>query len=132
MRFTVTLILAAALSACGLVYKQDIQQGNVLEKEDVEALRTGMTKSQVLLLLGSPSVHSPFHADRWDYINTFAKRGGKPDTQRRLSLDFENERLVTVSGDYLDELELADEAMREIEERTRERALDDRYTPPRP
>lgn len=131
MRFTLILIPVLLVSACGLIYKQDIQQGNVLEREDVEALQTGMTKRQVLLLLGSPSVHSPFHADRWDYVNTFARRGGKPDSKRRLSLDFENDRLVGLSGDYLDELELADEALQEIEERTREHALDERFTPPR-
>lgn len=132
MRISLTLLLAALLSACGLVYKQDIQQGSALEREDVESLETGMTKRQVLVLLGSPAVQSPFHADRWDYVSTYARRGGQPDSLRRLSLDFENDRLVAVSGDYLDEIEAADKALREIEERTQESALDERFTPPRP
>lgn len=131
MRISLTLLLALLLPACGLIYKQDIQQGSALEREDVETLETGMTKRQVLVLLGSPSVHSPFHDDRWDYISTFTRRGGEPQAMRRLSLDFENDRLVAISGDYLDEIAEADQDLREIEERTQENALDERFTPPR-
>lgn len=132
MRISLTLLLTLVLSACGLVYKQDIQQGSALEREDVESLQTGMTKRQVLVLLGSPSVHSPFHDDRWDYVSTFTRRGGEPESLRRLSLDFENDRLVAFSGDYLDEIEEAARTQQEIEERTQESALDERFTPPRP
>jgi outer membrane protein assembly factor BamE len=44
------------MTGCGLVYKQDIQQGNVLDSDDVGELSEGMTKRQVQLLLGSPSI----------------------------------------------------------------------------
>src|SRR5699024_2018511 len=71
--------IALLAAACGsLVYKQDIQQGNVLDDDAVAELETGMTKRQVQVLLGTPSIISPFHQDRWDYMNTYAPRGGKP------------------------------------------------------
>ena len=54
-------ILASSVAACGLVYVPDVQQGNLLDKKTVEQLQPGMTKRQVLVLMGSPSVNSPFY-----------------------------------------------------------------------
>lgn len=114
----IALALVAALlaSACsGFVYKQDIQQGNVLDKDDVAELETGMSKRQVEVLLGTPSIKSPFHAGRWDYMNSYAKRGGEP-RKRVLTLLFENEQLAAIEGDYLDEENVASEALDELQE----------------
>lgn len=105
MRLFSIFLIALCLAGCGLVYKQNIQQGNVLNDEDLEQLSEGLTKRQVLVLLGSPSVQSPFHADRWDYVSTFSRRGGKPH-KRKLTLHFDDDRLVEVSGNYLDHEEL--------------------------
>src|SRR5258708_39303822 len=57
--------LAFALAVCGLgactpIYQLDIQQGNLFSKTQVEALKPGMTKRQVMLTMGSPSVINPF------------------------------------------------------------------------
>lgn len=113
----VCVVLAAVLaSACsGFVYKQDIQQGNVLDKDDVAELETGMSKRQVEVLLGTPSVKSPFHADRWDYTNSYAKRGGEP-RKRVLTLLFDNDQLAAIEGNYLDEENVASEALDELQE----------------
>ena len=82
--------LALSLASCRLVYTPDVQQGNILTKENVAELKPGMTKRQVLLLLGTPSVNSPFEHDRWDYVSTQQHRGGAdqdphlhPDLQQR-------------------------------------------------
>lgn len=114
IRFLTIALLALSLSACGLVYKQDIQQGNVLDEDNVAQLELGMTKRQVTVLLGSPSVQSPFHADRWDYMNTFARRAGSP-VKRVLTLRFENDRLASVEGTYLDQDSVAAQALRELQ-----------------
>ncbi|MGY6631059.1 MAG: outer membrane protein assembly factor BamE [Wenzhouxiangella sp.] len=114
IRFLTIALLALSLSACGLVYKQDIQQGNVLDEDNVSQLELGMTKRQVTVLLGSPSVQSPFHADRWDYMNTFARRAGSP-VKRVLTLRFENDRLASVEGTYLDQDSVAAQALRELQ-----------------
>ena len=111
----VQVLAISMLAGCGLVYKQDIQQGNVLDTDDVAELNEGMTKRQVLVLLGSPSVQSPFHADRWDYMNTYARRGGKPE-KRVLTLHFESDRLVAMEGNYLDEEDIASRALDDLQD----------------
>jgi len=108
------LVLSCALAGCNVVYKQNIQQGNVLDAEDIEQLETGMTKRQVMVLLGSPAVHNPFHADRWDYINSFALQGGDPE-RRTLTIEFENDRVVGYHGSYLEDAEVTGSDLEKLE-----------------
>lgn len=61
-----------------------------------------MTKRQVMVLLGTPSVASPFDQDRWDYVSTMQHRGGKI-TNRTLTLTFNNDVLVRTDGDFFPE-----------------------------
>jgi len=84
-------------SACGLIYKQNIQQGNALEQEDLDELYLGMNKRQVLFVLGSPAIHDPFQQQRWDYIQTFSRRGGKM-VQRTVTLRFQDDLLTEIIG----------------------------------
>ncbi|MBH2502452.1 outer membrane protein assembly factor BamE [Neisseria meningitidis] len=106
-----TLILALSallgLAACSAErvslfpsYKLKIIQGNELEPRAVTALRPGMTKDQVLLLLGSPILRDAFHTDRWDYtFNT--SRNGIIKERSNLTVYFENGVLVRTEGDVL-------------------------------
>lgn len=106
-----TLILALSallgLAACSAErvslfpsYKLKIIQGNELEPRAVAALRPGMTKDQVLLLLGSPILRDAFHTDRWDYtFNT--SRNGIIKERSNLTVYFENGVLVRAEGDVL-------------------------------
>jgi len=98
-RLPACMLLSLAIStACGLIYKQNIQQGNALEQEDLDELYLGMNKRQVSFVLGSPSIHDPFHQQRWDYVQTFSRRGG-PMVQRTVTLRFdENDLLVEMIG----------------------------------
>jgi outer membrane protein assembly factor BamE len=104
-RFTRSLSvlgLAFALGGCGIVYRPDVQQGSLLSKPIVDQLKPGMTKRQVTLLLGTPSLTSPFESDRWDYVSSIQRRGGKITT-KNLSLTFENDALARIEGDYFPE-----------------------------
>ena len=92
-------MLALSLASCRLVYTPDVQQGNLLDKKNVAQLQPGLTKRQVLVLMGSPSVSSPFDHDRWDYVSTQQHRGG-PIKVRTLSLTFNNDTLVRSEGDF--------------------------------
>ncbi|MEM1082426.1 MAG: outer membrane protein assembly factor BamE, partial [Pseudomonadota bacterium] len=105
--FLICIVSTLALSGCGLIYEQNIQQGNVLEADDVGQLEQGMSKRQVLALLGSPAVENPFHADRWDYVNSYAERGRNP-VLRRLTVEFDNDQVARFYGNYLDELDLSE------------------------
>jgi len=103
MRFRwLTLLALAPLAGCGLVYKVDVQQGNLFDKATVESLKPGMSKRQVLLVMGSPAVVSPFDQDRWDYVSSI-RRGRNTMESKDLTLYFENESLVRIDGDYFPE-----------------------------
>lgn len=92
-------MLALSIAGCHIVYTPDVQQGNLLDKKDVDQLKPGMTKHQVLVLMGTPSVSSPFDHDRWDYVSTYSHRGGKLKV-RTLKLTFNNDTLVRTEGDF--------------------------------
>jgi outer membrane protein assembly factor BamE len=93
------LICAAVLlSGCGIIYKQDIQQGNVLKQEQVDMLSPGMNRRQIALLLGTPAVSDPFHRDRWDYVSAQKEGGSDLETRRHLSLFFEGNQLARIEG----------------------------------
>ena len=103
MRFRWLAVLALApLAGCGLVYKVDVQQGNLFDKATVESLKPGMSKRQVLLVMGSPAVISPFDQDRWDYVSTI-RRGRNTMETKDLTLYFKDEALVKIDGDYFPE-----------------------------
>lgn len=99
MRPILIIVALLALGGCNLIYKADIQQGNVLDQRLVDDLRPGMTKRQVSLILGTPAIASPFRHDRWDYIAIYRRRGEIID-RKLLSLTFEDDRLVKIEGDY--------------------------------
>ncbi len=96
------LLLGLALSGCGIIYKVDVYQGNLLESKAVEQLEPGLSKRQVFALLGSPSVQDPFHNERWDYVASVRKRGGETEV-KALVLTFQGDTLAKVEGDYFPE-----------------------------
>lgn len=93
--------LALSLASCRLVYTPDVAQGNLfdktIDKNLADQLKPGLTKRQVLVLLGTPSVSSPFNQNRWDYVSTYSHRGEKMKLNS-LSLYFNNDVLVRTEG----------------------------------
>lgn len=91
--------LCAALvviSAGGCAFRMDVQQGNIVELDDLNQVREGMTRSQVQFLLGSPLISDPFHADRWDYTY-FYRQGRRRDVSRHwVTIHFEDDRVVRI------------------------------------
>lgn len=80
------------------IYRPDVLQGNVVTAEQVAVLKTGMTRSQVTRLLGTPLLKSAFHANRWDYVFSRLSVDAEPQ-KRRLSLWFEGDLLAKFEGD---------------------------------
>ena len=98
------LTLGASLAGCGIVYKQPIYQGNLIEQSAVEQLQVGMSRQQVQVLLGSPSIADPFHHDRWDY--TASERSARFDNDvvvKNFTVWFENDAVTRWEGDYFPE-----------------------------
>jgi outer membrane protein assembly factor BamE len=81
-----------------LLYKIDIQQGNVIEQKMLDKLKPGMDKNQVKFIMGTPVLIDPFHNERWEYIYSFQKGGGVRE-QRHITLHFEEDKLAYISGD---------------------------------
>ena len=99
MRFRALAIVLAAFTLAACVYRIDIQQGNLLDDEDIVQVEVGMTRSQVQFLLGTPMVADSFHRDRWDYAYYF-RRGRSPDLiQRWVIVYFENDRVARIDRD---------------------------------
>ena len=97
------LALTLATAGCGMLYRQPIYQGNLLDKTNVDQLQEGMDKRQVMTLLGSPSVADPFHHNRWDYVATQRTgRVGKTEV-KNLTVYFEGEQVARWEGEYFPE-----------------------------
>lgn len=94
----VTKVIPNALEETSLVYRPTIQQGNIVTQEQINELQPGMSKRQVRFVLGTPMLTDVFHADRWDYSYTFGV-GSQPTEFRRVTVYFEQDRLVRVTGD---------------------------------
>jgi outer membrane protein assembly factor BamE len=92
----------ATQKVAGLVtpYKVEVVQGNFVSKEQVEAVKPGMSRQQVRDILGTPLVTSVFHAHRWDYVFTL-KRQGVPAQERKLAVFFKGEVMERVEGDTM-------------------------------
>ena len=91
-------VLVIFLSSC--VYTLDIQQGNILDQKDIDNLRLQLTKDQVVFVLGNPVVDDSFSDDRWIYLYTYQNRNRGEEKIKKLTLYFENEKLVAAEGDY--------------------------------
>jgi outer membrane protein assembly factor BamE len=113
LRALLLILATAAISGCGLIYKVDVNQGNLVEKDMVDSLKPGMTKRQVALVMGTPSVQSPFDQDRWDYAASISRRGADPEI-KNLVLFFDDNLLVRIEGDYFGQQDdqLLDDAVR--------------------
>ena len=127
--------LALTLTACGNVstldfpgvYKIGIPQGNIITQEMVDQLRPGMTKRQVIFVMGTPLVRDPFNQDRWDYIYSFQPGGGERG-QEGISVFFEDDALMRFAGDFTptddsnDESEIAADTKTSLNKTTAEMA----------
>jgi len=114
------LILIPALPACStlavdvpLVYKIDINQGNIIDQDMINQLRPNMSKRQVIYILGSPLLVDAFNKNRWDYIQS-EQRGSGDRAQQRIALFFENDHLVHLEGDLAPENNPAPAPSKEI------------------
>ena len=84
-----------------------MHQGNIITQEMVDQLRQGMTREQVRFMLGTPLLTSDFHKDRWDYPYYLNPLRG-PVQNRRLTIFFENNKLVRFVSDEMPPEAMAD------------------------
>jgi outer membrane protein assembly factor BamE len=91
-----TLLVCIIVSLSGCLYKMDIHQGNVLDPEQLDKLKTGMSKDQVVALLGSPQLTDPFHTERWDYYSMSNLENQSQKIEKVVTLIFEGNQLKEI------------------------------------
>ena len=89
----------ALISGCAMVriHRIDIQQGNLVTQKMIDKLKPGMTKEQVIYVMGHPLAENSFDQSRWDYVHTLSIERKKPE-RRVVSLYFEDELLTRFEG----------------------------------
>jgi outer membrane protein assembly factor BamE len=93
------LAALAALTLTGCVYRVDVQQGNLLDEEDIDSVQAGMTRSQVRFLLGTPVVEDSFQHDRWDYVYYFRRGSSNREEKRWLIVWFDGDKVKEMQRD---------------------------------
>ncbi|MDA9847903.1 outer membrane protein assembly factor BamE [Luminiphilus sp.] len=78
-------------------YRIDVEQGNIVTPEMIEQLKPNMTRRQVRFVMGTPLIEDTFNTDRWDY-RYFLRNGNKTLKESKLSVFFEGDALVNVTG----------------------------------
>jgi outer membrane protein assembly factor BamE len=94
------LFLTLSLSGCSFlydtfVYQIDITQGNYIDDEKISQLEIGMSREQVIFILGSPMMIDQFDSSKWYYIR-YIKPGGEPIQQDQVLLVFAQDVLMRI------------------------------------
>lgn len=98
-----TVAIAAVALSIGLAgcrhipvgYDIEVQQGNIISQENIQQLKLGMTREQVIEIMGEPVVINTFDTRCWDYVYTKVSRK-QAFTRSKVTLIFENDRLTKI------------------------------------
>jgi outer membrane protein assembly factor BamE len=103
VKFLSVAMMVLAMTACTDIIpynKPEIQQGVLIDQNQVSQLKKGMTKAQVAAILGSPLIRNGFYTNQMVYIYT-DKLSGEPLETTRLILYFDNNgKLMSGEGTY--------------------------------
>ncbi|HFE37712.1 MAG TPA: outer membrane protein assembly factor BamE [Gammaproteobacteria bacterium] len=91
------LCLLISLSAC-TIHRIDVQQGNIIQEQQVKKLKPGISKRQVRFIMGTPLIEDPFNANRWDYVFTMQPGNERKITKyQRITVYFEDDKLSKIA-----------------------------------
>ena len=76
-------------------YKTPIDQGALIDDENLKKLTPGLDKEQVKFLLGTPTIVDAFHTERWDYIY-YDRADGVFSKPKRITVLFKNEKVAEI------------------------------------
>lgn len=92
-------IIPRSLDKLPFIYHPQVQQGNIIDQENINKLKPGMVKRQVEYAMGSPMLVDVFHQDQWVYYYSVGT-SVELDIEKLVVLFFENGRLARIEGDY--------------------------------
>jgi outer membrane protein assembly factor BamE len=92
--------LKSSDSFLGLItpYRVEVVQGNVVTKEQFDAVKPGMNRAQLRDILGSPLLTDAFHQNRWDYVFTIRRQGAQPQHHAIVVL-FDGDVMKSIDSD---------------------------------
>ena len=96
MKKLLILIISLIMISCSnaSIYRVSITQGTVFKQEEIDRLEIGMTKDQVIYVIGQPSFENFFEKNVWNYFYQI-KSGDTIELERRLKLVFDDENLLS-------------------------------------
>ncbi len=89
------LIIALILASCASadLYRVTVTQGTVFNQEDIDKLQVGMSKDQVVFILGNPTFENFFEPDVWNYFYQVAK-GDEILAENKIKVHFDANGLL--------------------------------------
>ncbi len=93
------LIVSSLITITGcssIIYKQPIQQGNIITTYEAKQVKVGMNISQVTRILGTPVLHNPYPSNQLVYVYTL-KPGHAGLQSKRLFVTFRNGRVSAIN-----------------------------------
>lgn len=85
---TFGVVIYTSMQGCS---QFEVQQGNVLDTQQVRQLRVGMTKKQVNYLLGHPAIRDTFHINQWVYLSY-----SPPNEPSRVVVYFKDDKVIRI------------------------------------
>jgi outer membrane protein assembly factor BamE len=81
------------------IYRQPIEQGNIITQDMVDQLKPGMSRSQVEYIMGTSLLKDSFNEHRWDYVYTLRKSDLSRE-QKELTVFFDGDKMKYFTGDF--------------------------------
>jgi outer membrane protein assembly factor BamE len=89
-------VAIVTLQAC--IYRMDIPQGNRIDASSLEQLKPGMTRSQVVFLLGEAAINDQYHANQAHYVYYLYQGEQQTSELKTMTLTYEDNVLVEIEG----------------------------------
>lgn len=93
LKLIIFSFLISLLAAC--VYKRDLPQGNLITPDMVSQLQPGMSRQQVVQVMGSPLMYNAFDDSHWNYVYRL-KDADDNITEKQVSLVFNGNQLADI------------------------------------
>ena len=89
--------ICISLTACFPgVFRPELDQGNLIDKERLAEVEIGMEPRQVRRLLGTPLLTDTFTKNRWDYYYSLRESSGKTKVHHHITVFFNNGRVSAI------------------------------------
>lgn len=98
IKLFIGISIISLLNGCALfrVYQPDQQQGTALTQADINQLKTGMTKTKIIDLFGSPVVNEPLKPSQLIYPYSKREQGQQTHSQVIIIHLNDQEQLIRV------------------------------------